>query len=54
MIVTEDEDLQRRLGEEQRHLYRHSEAVEDGSLEAEDRRTPAWVRAVVKVAREWF
>ena len=54
IIVTENEDLQRRLGEEQRHLYSHSEAVEDRTLEAEDRRTPAWVKIVVKVAREWF
>ena len=54
VIVTENEDLQRRLGEEQRHLYSHSEAVEDGTLEAEDRRTPTWVKFVVKVAREWF
>ena len=54
VIVTENEDLQRRLGEEQRHLYSHSEAVEDNTLEAEDRRTPAWVKFVVKVAREWF
>ena len=54
MIVPGNEDLQRRLGEEHRHLYSHSEAVEDGSLEAEERRTPAWVRAVVRVARMWF
>ena len=54
VIVTENEDLQQRLGEEHRHLYSHSEAVEDSTLEAEDRRTPAWVKIVVKVAREWF
>ena len=54
VIVTENEDLQQRLGEEQRRLYSHSEAVEDKTLETEDRRTPTWVKFVVKVAREWF
>ena len=54
VILTQNPDLQARLGEEQEQLYHHSEAVHQRTLEAEDRAVPRWVRFVVRVAREWF
>ena len=54
VILTQNPDLQARLGEEQEHLYHHSEAVDQRTFEAEDRAVPRWVRFVVRVAREWF
>ena len=54
VILTQNPDLQARLGEEQQQLYHHSEAVHQGTFETEDRAVPRWVRFVVRVAREWF
>ena len=54
VILTQNPDLQARLGEEQEQLYHHSEAVHQGTFETEDRAVPRWVRFVVRVAREWF
>ena len=54
VILTQNPDLQARLGEEQEQLYHHSEAVHRGTFGAEDRAVPRWVRFVVRVAREWF
>ena len=54
VILTQNPDLQARLGEEQEQLYHHSEAVHRGTFGAEDRAVPRWVRFVVRVARVWF
>ena len=54
VILTQNPDLQARLGEEQEQLYHHSEAVHRRTFETEDRAVPRWVRFVVRVAREWF
>ena len=52
--MTKDDDLRRRLHEEQSNLFKNSDAVTDETFTEPDRIVPTWVKFVVRVARNFF
>ena len=53
-ILTRNNELQHRLGEEQSRLYKQAQEVNSNTYQQEDRRVPAWVKIVARLARQFF
>jgi len=53
-ILSNNLELQKQLGEEQSRLFRQSNEVERSTYQQEDRRVPAWIKLVTRLARKFF
>ena len=53
-IVSNNEGLQKQLGEEQSRLFNQSDEVDRSTYQQEDRRVPVWVKILTRLAKKFF